>query len=110
VIVPAFVFQFGYESPQQRTANDRSGWDDESSQWVVIDAPDAAAALAWGREVAERFVGQVGGPSWRAGGYAHWVEPLSACPWAVGRPSVALGQLPEFAGWVQAAADGNGTE
>jgi hypothetical protein len=98
--VPAFVFQFGYETPQQSAANADHGWDDESSQWVVIDAPDEAAALAWGREIAERFVRERGGESWRGGNFAHWVEPLSACPWAVGRPAVAVGQFPDFAGWV----------
>ncbi|QDU19852.1 hypothetical protein [Urbifossiella limnaea] len=96
----AFVFRFGYESPQQSSANARAGWDDESSQWVVIDAPDEAAALAWGREVAELFVRELGGGSWQAGGFAHWVEPLGACPWAVGRPRVAVGQFPGAAGWV----------
>jgi hypothetical protein len=98
--VPVFVFRFGFESPQQRVGNNRYGWDDESSQWVLVDAPDDAAALAWGREVAEAFVRRLGSQSWRACGYAHWVEPLSACPWAVGRPPVAVGQLPEFEAWV----------
>jgi hypothetical protein len=82
--VPAFVFQFGYETPQQAGANDAHGWDDESSQWVVIDAPDEAAALARGCEIAERFVRGLGGGSWRDGNFAHWVKPLSACPWATG--------------------------
>ncbi|HVS39913.1 MAG TPA: hypothetical protein VMS17_30425 [Gemmataceae bacterium] len=40
-----FVFRFGYETPQQQAANPTHGWDDESSQWVVIEAPDEAAAL-----------------------------------------------------------------
>lgn len=96
----AFVFRFGYESPQQTAANARGGWDDESSQWVVIDALDKAAALAWGCEVAERFVAWLGGGSWRDGHFAHWVEPLAACPWAVGREAVAVGQLPTFSRWV----------
>jgi hypothetical protein len=64
----------------------------------VIEAPDEAAALSWGCEVAERFVRQVCGESWRAGNFAHWVEPLSACSWAVGRPPVGIGQFPELAG------------
>ena len=98
--MPVFVFRFGYESPQQVVANARHGWDDESSQWVVIDASDEAAALAWGREVAERFVQELRGGSWRAGNFAHWIEPLSACPWASVRPPVAEGQFPEFADWV----------
>ena len=95
----AFVFRFGYETPQQKEANARSGWGDESSQWVVIDAPDEDAAIAWGREVAERFVRELGGESWQNGEFAYWVEPQSACSWAVGRPPVAIGQFPEFADW-----------
>jgi len=41
-----FAFRFGYETPKQSSANVLQGWDDESSQWVVIDAPDESAALA----------------------------------------------------------------
>src|SRR4051812_43636174 len=77
-----FVFRFGYESPQQAAANAAHGWDDESSQYVLIDAPDEAAALRWGREIAERFVRELGVGSWKVRNFAHWAEPLSACPWA----------------------------
>ena len=97
--MPTFVFQFGYESPVEQKVNEREGSDFESSQWVAIDAPDEAAALAWGCEVAERFVGQECGNSWRAGNFAHWVVPLSECPWAMGRSIVRIGQFPEFAEW-----------
>jgi hypothetical protein len=38
--MPAFVSQFGYESPVERVANEREGTVFESSQWVVIDATD----------------------------------------------------------------------
>ena len=51
-------------------------------------------------KVAEVVLWSLGGGSWRAGGFAHWVEPLAACPWAGGRPPVAVGQFPEFADWV----------
>lgn len=95
-----YVFQFGYETPQQQAANAAHGWDDESSQWLVIEATDEAAALAWGQEVAERFVRELGSGSWRAGKFAHWVEPLSVCPWATGRPPVVVGHFPEFGVWV----------
>ena len=98
--MPAFVSQFGYESPVERESNERDGTDFESSQWVVIEAADEAAALSWGCEVAERFVQQTFGESWRTWNFAHWVEPLSKCPWAVGRPSVGVGEFPEFVGWV----------
>jgi hypothetical protein len=49
--VPAFVFRFGYESLQQQAATARGRWDDESSQWVVIDDPDAAADADFNRVV-----------------------------------------------------------
>jgi hypothetical protein len=97
--VSQFVFRFGYETPEQAADNARGGWDDEGSQWIIITAPDELAALAWGREVAERFVRHIGGGSWQGGDFAHWIEPLSECPWAVGRPPVTIGQDPDFAGW-----------
>jgi hypothetical protein len=96
-----FVFRFGYETPQHAAANTRHGWDDEDSQYVLIDAPDEASALNWGRDVAERFVREMGGGSWRAGKFAHWIEPLSDCPWAIGRPVIAIGQFPTTSDWVQ---------
>src|SRR5262249_44024834 len=98
--MPAFVFQFGYESPVERAVNDQEGSDFESSQWVLIEAPAEAAAVSGGCEVAEGSVQQTCEVSWRAGNFAHWVEPLSECPWAVGRPPIGVGQFPEFAGWV----------
>lgn len=94
-----FVFRFGYESPAERDSNEHCGTDFESSQWIVIDAPDENAALAWGCEVAERFAKQACGESWRAGNFARWVEPLSACPWAVHRETVRVGQFPDFSLW-----------
>jgi hypothetical protein len=94
--MPVFVFRFGYESPVEREVNDRDGTDFESSEWVVIEAADETAALAWGCEVAERFVQRACGVSWRSGNFAHWVQPLTACPWAVGRPPVAVGKFPDF--------------
>ena len=99
--MPRFVFQFGYETPGQEARNARLGWDDESSEWVVIDAADEQSALDWGREIAERFVAYIGGSSWRAGDFADWLDPLSKCPWAVGRDAVAVGDLPDFGSWLR---------
>ena len=65
--MPLFVFRFGYETSQVTAANEEHGWDDEFSEFVVIDAPDEEMASAWGCEVAERFVQTLGGKSWRAG-------------------------------------------
>jgi hypothetical protein len=93
--MPVFVFRFGYWSPDDREANE-AGIDFESNEWVVIDAPDEAAALAWGCVVAERFVWQTYGMSWQAKNFAHWVEPLACCPWAAARPAVAVGEFPDL--------------
>jgi hypothetical protein len=46
--------------------------------------------------VAERFVRQTDGVSWQAENFAQWVEPLAACPWATGRPTVGVGEYPDF--------------
>lgn len=97
--MPAFVFRFGYEAPWEKESNERYGTDFESSQWVVIDAKDEADALSWGCEIAEQYVRRVCGESWRAGEFAFWVESPTECPWAVGRPSVVVGQLPDFVDW-----------
>ena len=95
-----YVFQFGFESPSQRAANTARGWDDESSGWVIINASDEASAIAWGREIAERFVAHIdAGVSWKEGNYAHWVDPLERCPWATDRDAIAVGQIPDFTRW-----------
>jgi hypothetical protein len=94
-----FVFQFGFETPQQAAANDRHGWDDESSEYFVIDAPDKQSALAWGCELAEGFVRELGGTSWHAGSFANWVESISDCPSAVTTKPVKAGERPDAAEW-----------
>ena len=94
--MPLFVFRFGYETSQVTAANEEHGWDDEFSEFVVIDAPDEEMASAWGCEVAERFVQTLGGKSWRAGKFAYWVDPLSQCQWASRRPPIAVGEFPDF--------------
>ena len=96
-----FVFRFGYESPADEDSNTIGGWDDESSQWIIIDAPNEAAAMSWGDEIAEQFVCALGAKqSWRSGNFARWVEPLAACPWATGKEVVAIGQIPDFSKWI----------
>ena len=94
-----YVFRFGYETAAQAHANELHGWDDESSELVVIVAPDEVSAFAWGREIAERFVLQLCNVSWKSGDFAHWIESLSTCPQAVDCPKVEVGQYPEFSDW-----------
>jgi hypothetical protein len=51
-----YLYRFGFESPNQFRNNAAHGWDDEDSQGVLIEAADEASALAWGREISERFI------------------------------------------------------
>jgi hypothetical protein len=71
------LFIFGYEDPSERRSNAEHGTDFESSAAVKIVAPDAAKALEWGREIAERFVATLyedATVSWKAGNFAAWIE------------------------------------
>lgn len=81
-VMPLFMFCFGFMSPGEQRGYEMHGWDGESSQAVLIVAGTAEEATAWGREIAEWFVriafenadwiGET--PSWKADGYAHWLE------------------------------------
>lgn len=51
--VPEFLYIFGYETPRQRRNNAAHGWDDEDSHGVVVDAPNAEAALCWADKIAQ---------------------------------------------------------
>jgi hypothetical protein len=86
-----FVFHFGYETPEQAAANSAHGWDGESSQWVGIDAPDEATALAWGREVAERFVRHLSGA---VPGLCH-MGVVSTCAEQAVAPARRAGAFPQ---------------
>lgn len=101
-----FLFMFGFESPAEHVSNERDGTDFESSWAVWISADDGDAALAWGREIAERFVGllyeRAGMParSWINDGFAHWVSDdareLESARSQASIPSVPIGQMPDF--------------
>jgi hypothetical protein len=72
-----YLFIFGYESPDERRSNAEDGTDFESSGAVRIAAGDEAQALAWGNEIAERFVATLYGDSnvsWKKDGFAAWIE------------------------------------
>ena len=97
-----FLFRFGYETPQQRRDNDAQGWDDEDCGALLIRADREAEALAWGAEVAERFVRELYQRSdrsdrfsWRAAGYACWIaldDEIAAED--TGIPEINLGEYP----------------
>jgi hypothetical protein len=101
-----YLFRFGFESPDEFTANRAGGWDDESSEALWIDAPSAEEALSWGRSVAERFVQKLfeianaEGYSWQARGFANWIEDeASVLEWARTSPDVIAtdyGQMPDL--------------
>ncbi|HNI67631.1 MAG TPA: hypothetical protein PKV55_06325 [Nitrospira sp.] len=98
-----FLFRFGYETPQQRRDNDAQGWDDEDCGDLFIRADSESETLAWGAEVAERFVHELYQCSncaehfsWREAGYACWIavdDKIVAK--ASGIPEVGLGEYPE---------------
>ena len=76
-MVQRFVFVFGYESPHEAAATQRVGTDMESAGVLPVLAESKEAALEWGREVAEWYLGKlmrVDGYSWKARRYASWIE------------------------------------
>ena len=83
--MPTFLFRFGYEDALEMKCNAGTGSDYESSNGVFIEADSEADALAWGCEIAEQFMKhEHGAPSisWRALGYAHWIETdPETCSW-----------------------------
>jgi hypothetical protein len=100
--MPLYLYRFGFESPRQLRDNAAHGWDDEDSQGVLIEAPDEAAALAWGQEVSERFVQLLFKDervSWRKLGYANWIE-RDVETWD-DQQRVSVGTLPDFGSWLR---------
>ena len=99
-----FLFMFGYEDVSDFDANAQYGTDGESSTGVFIVAPDDSAAMTWGRQIAEAFVGWIFAragrpdPGWSAGGFAHWIETdVGRVVGAPELPTVQIGDLPDFA-------------
>ena len=104
--MPRYLYVFGFESPQQIRDNDRLGSDHEDSQAVWIVAPSEVAALEWGRELSERFVHHLSGDgsvSWKARGYAHWIEAEPQTRFGAealaGLPEIRIGDVPDFTDW-----------
>ena len=103
--MPAFLYTFGFESPRQTRNNRRFEWDDEDSQEILIDAPDEAAALVWGREISERFIKLLFRDekiSWRALGYGNWTSPPDGFSDV---PQVGVGEYPDFTLWLKRYED-----
>jgi hypothetical protein len=86
--MPAFLFMFGYESPDEWQTNARCGTDFESSEAVWIEAPDEQCAIAAGCAYAERFVGDLfrqtrisDFPGWLCANYARWIKHEPSSEW-----------------------------
>ena len=101
--MPIFLYGFGYEDKIDMECNRRTGSDYESSTGVFIDAGSEEEALEWGREISEAFVRyEHDDPSvsWRALGYAHWIEhDQESGSWKHCLsffPRVRVGEFPDF--------------
>jgi len=76
---------------------------EESSEAIFIEAESADQALAWGREISERFVRELFGDKpvdWKSMNFTHWVEsePQTEYPAAILEKVqvVACGKYPDF--------------
>ena len=83
--------------------NAANGWDDEDSRAIYIQAGGVEAAERWGHQIAEAFFAWLHGDatlSWRARGYASWIErdPAGSFEGAAlaALPQVADGEFPEW--------------
>lgn len=67
-----YLYYFGYQDQEEFEFNDGEG-----STGVFIQAENEKQALQWGREISEAFMKYIHRNdtlSWKAIGYAHWVE------------------------------------
>jgi hypothetical protein len=101
--MPTFLYGFGYEDKIDMEVNRRLGTDYESSTGVFIDAASEEGVLEWGREISEAFLRyEHDDPSisWRAIGYAHWIESdPPSCDWKHCLSffqRVRVGEFPDF--------------
>ena len=97
--VSEYLYIFGYETPRQRRNNATHGWDDEDSHGVLIDAPDESSALAWGDQIAQRYISVLfdGQVDWLADRYASFIElEVGDIDW----PRVPMGEFPPFDSWL----------
>lgn len=106
--MPQYLYCFGFEAPVDREANQRWGSDAESSYAFFVEASSPEDALEWGQEVAEamvRFIFEKSGwrgaiPSWKADGYAFWIEDdPEEIAQASDCPVVAVGAMPDITTW-----------
>ena len=98
-----FVYGFGFETSAQRANNEASGWDDEDSAALLIEAESDEEAREWGRAVADAFVKwlyESPDESWANAGYADYVEEETVSRWTRddlrNLQTVAVGQMSDL--------------
>ena len=102
--MPQFLYIFGYETPRQRCNNTAHGWDDENSHGVLIEAPDAGAALRWGDRIAQRYVAQLHASpevDRKVAGYASFIDDDRSRAAAHDWPRVRAGEYPDCSDWLK---------
>ena len=96
-----FLYIFGFEDPIEHEVNESVGTDFESSRLILISAKTEAEALAWGREISERFVAHLyrdSTVSWKTSNFASWIDqtPERTLSIALGPiPEVTVGEYPD---------------
>ena len=68
---------FGYETPDEESANRTAGTDFETVGMVRIESHAETSARAWGVTIAEQFLKRLyndDSVSWTARKFAHWIE------------------------------------
>lgn len=102
IMAKEFLYIFGYEDPIDRKVNSEVNTDYESSEVIRILAEDEQEALAWGREISEKFIqylfkdSQI---SWKNDGFASWIENNPdeyLCKQLESFPIVKVGRYPDF--------------
>lgn len=102
--MPRFLYMFGYEGPEEAEVNAATGSDYEVCRAVFIQAEDAAAAVAWGQQVSQRYVSWLfereGRPryEWIEANFANWLEREGTNSWDVFKdaPRIDVGEYPAF--------------
>ena len=113
-LMKQFLFVFEYCRPKKQANSEEASAYDESGYAFIIQAESYEQALAWGRDVSEKFVEflfqsespAAAPPKWREIGFDHWVEPDPLARYS-GRavealPVITAGELPRFEEWVEA--------
>ena len=98
-----YLYIFGYRTPEQMALASTDENAEESSEAVFIHAQSQDQALAWGREISDKYIRQLFGDGlvdWKSMNFAHWVEsePQREYPAAILEklPVVAYGSFPDF--------------